>query len=431
MARSTDAAPPKRVAVIGAGMVGLATAWFLRERGVEVTVFERRRVAAGASWGNAGWLAPALTTPLPEPAVLRYGVRAVLDPASPVYLPPRADPRLWRFLVGFARHCTPARWRRAMAAYREANARALDAFDALRDDGIVAPTHPARPFLACFRTARDRRGLLDELTEMRLGGQDVEFEVLDGAQARELEPALTENVGAALRLDGQRFINPPEYVRSLAEAVRARGAVIHEHTEVRELGEAAGGVLVHAHGQRHRYDAVVVAAGAWLNQLTGRFGVRMPVQAGRGYSFSVATAHPPAGPIYLPTQRVACTPLDGRLRVAGMMEFRRPDDPLDPRRIRAVSNAARPFLRGVEPGSRRDEWVGSRPCTPDGLPLVGRTAAPGVFVAGGHGMWGIVLGPLTGQLLAEAITTGRTPPALAAFDPLRPGIGERNGDVAI
>jgi D-amino-acid dehydrogenase len=166
-------------------------------------------------------------------------------------------------------------------------------------------------------------------------------------------------------------------------------------------------------------DAVVVATGALLPRLARRFGVRRPVQAGRGYSFSVPARHVPIGPIYLPAQRVACTPLEGRLRIAGTMEFRRPDDPLDHRRIRAIVEAARPFLREVDLDDRHDEWVGSRPCTVDGLPLVGPTSSPRVFAAGGHGMWGIVLGPLTGRLLAEAIVTGRVPTALAPLDPLR------------
>ena len=168
-----------------------------------------------------------------------------------------------------------------------------------------------------------------------------------------------------------------------------------------------------------RHDAVVVATGAALGALTASFGVRQPVQAGRGYSFSVAAERMPAGPLYFPRQRVACTPLGGRLRVAGMMEFRRPGDALDPRRIAAVVDAVRPFLAGVDLDDRRDEWVGSRPCTPDGLPLVGSTAAPRVFVAGGHGMWGIALGPITGQLMAQTVIKGEAPPELAPFDPLR------------
>jgi D-amino-acid dehydrogenase len=410
---------PQRVAVVGAGMVGLSTAWFLQERGAEVTVFDRDGVAAGASWGNAGWLAPALTTPLPEPAVLRYGLRAVLSPASPVYVPVRPDPALWRFLVGFARHCTSARWRRAMTAYLALNDRALDAFDVLEAGGVPAPTRSAEPFLACFRTDTDRRALLAELTEMEALGQKVDVEVLDGAEARRREPALTAEVGAALQLHGQRFIDPPRFVGALATAVQERGTALRLGLTVRDVLDLGDAVVLHTPEGVHRFDAVVVATGADLNRLTGRFGVRRPVQAGRGYSFSVAAARLPAGPVYLPTQRVACTPLDGRLRVAGMMEFRRPEEPLDLRRIRAIVDAVAPFLRDLDLDDRRDEWVGSRPCTPDGLPLIGPTTSTRVFAAGGHGMWGMVLGPLTGQLVAQAVLTGRTPPELTAADPLR------------
>ncbi|GAB3795863.1 hypothetical protein GCM10027605_02630 [Micromonospora zhanjiangensis] len=106
-------------------MVGLSTAWFLQEAGAQVTVYERHHVGAGASWGNAGWLTPGLTAPLPEPAVLRYGLRAVLSARSPVYLPLRADRDLWRFLLSFAAHSTARRWRRGMAAYVPLNERCL------------------------------------------------------------------------------------------------------------------------------------------------------------------------------------------------------------------------------------------------------------------------------------------------------------------
>src|SRR3954453_21996565 len=111
------AGTPQHVAVIGAGMVGLSTAWFLQEAGVQVTVYDRDRVAAGASWGNAGWLTPALTAALPAAAVLRYVLRGVLHARSPFYLPPRADVTLARFLGGFVANSTARRWRRGMAAY--------------------------------------------------------------------------------------------------------------------------------------------------------------------------------------------------------------------------------------------------------------------------------------------------------------------------
>jgi D-amino-acid dehydrogenase len=123
--------------------------------------------------------------------------------------------------------------------------------------------------------------------------------------------------------------------------------------------------------------------------------------------------------VYFPAQRLACTPIGDHLRIAGMMEFRAPGAPLDPRRTRAIADAVRPLLRDADVDARTDEWVGSRPCTPDGLPLIGGTRSPRVFAAGGHGLWGITLGPITGQLLAETVTTGRRPAELAPFDPLR------------
>ncbi|TMQ90495.1 FAD-dependent oxidoreductase [Actinomadura soli] len=413
-------AGPRRVAVVGAGMVGLSTAWFLQERGADVTVFDRRDVAAGASWGNAGWLTPGLATPLPEPAVLSYGARAVLSPSSPVYVPPTASLRLLRFLTGFARNSTMARWRRSMESLVPINGRALPGFDALAEGGVKAETNEAGSFLAAYRTAEERRFLLDEVEHIRAAGQDLEFEVLGGDEARRLEPALSGEIGAAILLRGQRFIDPGRFVHALADSVIDRGGKIQTGAAVTDIRDGRGGVTVQTAGSAPEvFDTVVIASGVWLGGLARRFGVRALVQAGRGYSFSVPMDRVPDGPLYFPAQKVACTPLGDRLRVAGMMEFRDPEAPLDPRRIGAIVEAARPLLRGADLDARQDEWVGSRPCTRDGLPLIGATRSPNVFVGGGHGMWGITLGPATGSLLAEEITTGRRPAELAPFNPLR------------
>ncbi|MGY1771350.1 NAD(P)/FAD-dependent oxidoreductase [Blastococcus sp. SYSU D00813] len=420
MPATSAARPPRQVAVVGAGMVGLATAWFLQEGGAQVTVYERDHVAAGASWGNAGWLTPGLTAPLPEPAVLRYGLRAVLSPRSPVYVPLRADPALLRFLGSFVRHSTGRSWRRGLAALTPLSGRALDAFDALAAGGVATPTREAAPLLACFRHEREAGGLLAELEHVRDAGLDTAFGPVTGWRARAVERSLTAEVGAAVEVRGQRYLDPPAYLRALADAVRARGGELVEGVAVDDVVERPGSaVVVTAAGERQRHDAVVLATGAWLGALAGRFGVRQPVQAGRGYSFSVPVERMPRGPLYFPRQRVACTPLGDRLRVAGMMEFRRPDEPPDPRRVRAIADAVRPFLQGVDLDDRRDEWVGSRPCTPDGLPLLGPTSAERVVVAGGHGMWGIALGPVTGMLVAQTVLKGEAPPELAPFDPLR------------
>jgi D-amino-acid dehydrogenase len=411
---------PERVAVVGAGMVGLSTAWFLQEHGVEVVVLDRQGVAAGSSWGNAGWLTPGIATPLPEPAVLKYGLRAVLPPSSPVYVPPSADPAFLRFVAGFTRHSTMRAWKRAMGSLVPVNDLSLESFDLLRAGGVDADTREARSFLASYRTEVERATLLEEIEHIHAAGQAIEFEALTGDQARAVEPSLSDEVGAAILLKGQRFVDPGGYVHALADSVRARGGKILDAATVGDIVDTGSGVVVTtAEGSVEQFDAAVLATGAWLGRLARRFGVKRVVQAGRGYSFSVAVDHVPNGPVYFPAQRVACTPIGDRLRVAGMMEFRKPEAALDRRRIEAIAEAARPLLRGADLDHRRDEWVGSRPCTADGLPLVGATASPRVYVAGGHGMWGITLGPVTGRLLAQAMATGTQVDELTPFDPLR------------
>jgi D-amino-acid dehydrogenase len=411
---------PQRVAIVGAGMVGLSTAWFLQEQGVEVTVLDRDGVAAGSSWGNAGWLTPGIATPLPEPAVLKYGLRAVFSPSSPVYVPPSANPDFLRFVTGFTRHSTMRAWKKAMGALVPVNDLALESFDLLKAGGVQADTREANSFLAAYRTEKERTNLLEEIEHIHSAGQAIEFDVLTGDQARAAEPSLSPEIGAAIRLRGQRFIDPGAYVHALADSVRDRGGKILSGATVLDLVESGSGVdVVTAEGSRESFDSVVLATGAWLGGLARRFGVRRVVQAGRGYSFSVPVEHVPDGPVYFPAQRVACTPIGDRLRVAGMMEFRRPEAALDQRRIRAIAEAARPLLQGADLDARQDEWVGSRPCTVDGLPLIGATTSSRVFAAGGHGMWGITLGPVTGRLLADQMMSGKRVAELAPFDPLR------------
>lgn len=410
---------PRTAVVIGAGVVGLSTAWFLQERGVDVTVVDRDGVAAGASWGNAGWLSPGLAIPLNEPGVLRYGLRSLLDRDAPLHVPATPDVGLWSFLARFALHCNWKDWGRAVQANMPFNEEALEAFDVLGANGVEAPTHDA-PIMAAFATARQAVSLLHELRRINDSGLEIHYAALEGDQLREQAPQLSSGARAGIRLDGQRYVDPGAFTESLAGAVTARGATIRAGFRVSDVrAEAGGHTVVSDTGESLRADAVVLATGAWLNQLGKRWGVRTPVRAGRGYSFTVPTDEPVPGPIYLPAVRVACTPYQGKLRVAGTMEFRDADAPLHQRRVEAIIASARPLLSGVSWEERTDTWVGPRPVTPDGRPLVGATAVPGIYVAGGHGMWGFTHGPATGRMLAERITTGKSSAALREFDPTR------------
>ncbi len=411
--------------VVGAGLVGLSTALHLRHAGIDVTVVEAEHAGAGASWGNAGWLTPEIATPLPEPSILKTGVKALISPNSPLYVPIRADLNLFKFLSGFLKNSTSKKWREGMAALMPLNERTMESFEELEALGVKETTHPTE-FIAAFAEAGQEQGLLQEFEDIRAAGYQVDATLLTGDEVREYAPAVSQNVSTGIRLGGTRFIHPPNYVAALQLACE-RAGVTFRTGRVTEIDggtptEQAHVAVTDSNGkgaQTLASDVVVVATGAELPRLLRPFGVKMVVQAGRGYSFTVPVDPMPQVPLYFAHERVACTPLGDRYRVAGMMEFRRHGEPLDPRRIQAIIRATEPLLAGADFSDRVDEWVGSRPVTSDGLALIGPTLSPRVIAAGGHGMWGITQGPLTGKLITEYVTTGTLPAMLYPFNPLR------------
>jgi D-amino-acid dehydrogenase len=409
-------AEPRSAIVVGAGIVGLSTAWFLQERGVSVTVVDRKGVAAGASWGNAGWIAPALSVPLNDPRMLRYALRSLPNRAGPVRIPPSTDPTLWRFLLRFVANCRESSWTRAVQDNLTLNRECMSAYDELVAGGVDAPVNDA-PITALFHTSADAEHLLELLQRLQDAGQPSSTTELSGSELREQVALASSAVTVGVRINGQRFVDPGKFVQALGRSVVERGAELRTD-DVADVRPFAGGVAVQPRGGAvFSADAAVIATGAWLPRLVRRW-VWVPVQAGRGYSFSVPVDRPVLGPIYLPDVRVACTPLDGKLRVTSIMELRRPDAPASAPVFDAIVESAGRFFDGVRWAERDEMWVGPRPLSPDGRPLVGEVCGR-LFVAGGHGMWGMKQGPVTGRLLAEQITTGKQPPGLRGFSPLR------------
>ena len=335
---------PRSAIVVGAGIVGLSTAWFLQERGVDVTVVDRTGVAAGASWGNAGWISPALTLPLNSPGVLRYGLRALLDPAAPLHIPMAADSALGVFLMQFVANCRRSSWKRAVRANVPLNEEAIEAFDVLVANGVDAPATDA-PITALFRSTEAAEHMMRELRQLENAGQTISVTALSGEALREQVPLASPAITAALSINGQRFVDPGRFVQALGQAVVERGATMRT-LEVRSVFSSGSGITVYPRsGKPLTADAAVIATGAWLSRLAGG-RVRVPVQAGRGYSFTVPVDRPIPGPIYLPDVRVACTPYHSALRVSGTMEFRDPHEPAVPARVGAIVASASPLLDG-------------------------------------------------------------------------------------
>ncbi len=286
----------------------------------------------------------------------------------------------------------------------------------LTSNGVDVPRTQSA-ITALFETDRQADELRHELAELRAAGQHIDVTELSGTQLRERVPLAGSAATVGLAVEQQRFVDPGRFVTALGRAVTARGARMRQ-LRVTDVVPARGRVAVHAYGRAMlTADAAVIATGAWLPELIRRW--KPPrVRAGRGYSFTIPVDRPLPGPIYLPSVRVACTPYQGALRVAGTMEFRDPDHPVVPARVQAIVDSASGLLEGMRWDEMRDMWVGPRPVSADGMPYIGELGGR-VYVAGGHGMWGFAHGPVTGRLLAEQITTGKQPEALRPFAPQR------------
>ncbi|MDF2825236.1 MAG: D-amino-acid dehydrogenase, partial [Mycobacterium sp.] len=263
---------PRSVIVVGAGIVGLSTAWFLQERGVEVTVVDRTGAAAGSSWGNAGWISPALTIPLNHPSVLAYGLRSLANPAAPLHVPARIDIPLWSFLARFAAQCRRSSWERAVSANLPFNEECLEAFDVLTGNGVDVPTTDG-PITAIFADSRHAEHLVDELHGLQRAGQDILYRRLEADQLREQTPLASPAAAIGISVEHQRFLDPGRFTHALADAVVSRGGTLRiaEVAKVAEVITPGNRVRVNLVGQEPIHaDAVVLATGARLSRLTGR-----------------------------------------------------------------------------------------------------------------------------------------------------------------
>jgi D-amino-acid dehydrogenase len=406
----------RRVAIVGGGVAGLTAAYFLRRGGAEVTVLESARVGAAASCGNAGWVCPAQAGPLPEPGVVTDGIRSMLDRDSAVYFAPSHLPRMLPWLVRFAAHCNARDHRRGSHALGRLGRRTFELTEVLLADGVDFELH-RQGLLVAAESEQGARAYLRGLAPLRALGYRIPDEPLDGAAVHALEPALSERVSAGVLIEEHWHVQPSTLMRGLDRRIREMGVVVEEGSEVVALdGPNGSPVRVRTSAGSHEADAVVLAAGAWTPGVARGLGLRIPVQAGKGYSFELALEEPVRHAVLLREPHVGVSPLNGRVRLAGTMEFSGVNARLDRRRIESIVRSAARMLPGVAHGEIDNLWSGMRPIAPDGLPIVGRSPRhPNVYLATGYSMLGMTLAAPAGEALARLILTGERPAELDPF----------------
>lgn len=406
-----------RVIVVGGGAVGLCVAEALSSRGADPVVLERGRCGSGASEGNAGWITPSLSIPIPGPGVIGEALRWLIDPSGPLWIRPTLSPAMLSWVARFVASCARTPYRRGLAALQGVAPLAGPAFDRLAGRGAEFEMHEDPLLYPAFGEAElDHLG--DIFEQLRAAGGRQPLERLTAAGLRELEPALGEHVVGGYLARGERRVRPELFVSAVR---RILGGAVIEENRVNALTRERGAWVVHSDREAFRSDAVVLAAGASTVELLAALGVRLPVVEAKGYSRTFASAPAaPRLPLYLEKPKVAISVFDGSVRVSGTLELGARDLSLSRRRLTAITAAAADALPGWRMPVESHDWAGMRSLSPDGLPFIGEI--PGLerlCVATAHATLGITLAPLGAELLSDLMLERRRDPLLAAFDPAR------------
>jgi D-amino-acid dehydrogenase len=396
------------VIVVGAGVVGLSAALELARSGHGVTVLDRgSESGAGCSWGNAGMIVPSHFVPLASPGALAQSLKYAGDSEGPFAFKPRLDPQLLRWMWLFGRAATRARVERAAPLLRDLHMSSRAKYE---DWAKTFHTDIGLATRGLMMLCKTDEGLEEEARTATMAVQlGVPAQVLTRGELEELEPGIRMDVAGGVYFPKDAHLSPALLMPALAYEVRRAGATIRYGTAAE--GFCAKGRRIHAvrtGGGDVGADEFVLAAGAYSVELARSVGLSLPLQAGKGYSLTLAD--PPRRPAIcalLIEARVAMTPMGQALRFAGTFELTGLDERVDPARVKGIVKSIPRYLPDFakEDFAGRAVWCGLRPCSPDGLPYVGRFGRfDNLTAATGHAMMGVSAGPMTGQLVAEIVS---------------------------
>lgn len=414
MATKTD------VAVIGGGAVGLCTARALQNRGRQVTVIEKGDLGSGCSTGNAGLVVPSHVIPLAAPGVISQGLRWLLRRDSPFRVKPRLDLGFLDWLWRFYSACTEEHVEQSIPVLRDLSlkSRALYEEWASSDEEGEETDFGFDPsgLLMLHQTEKGRMEDFEEAERAMEAG--LEVSILDREGVEALTPHLPSSVTGGVYYHQDAFLNPGRLIDALAQELeQEKSTVLRRDVSVTGFERTNGSVdsLQTTDGTIEAKE-IVVAAGAWSASLGTELGLAVPIEPAKGYSitFQVPNGRPGV-PFILNEDKVSVTPMKTRVRFAGTLELAGFDSSVDPHRLKPILEVAAEYVPALDPTAAKtvNPWVGFRPCTPDGLPVVGRVPNyDNVVLATGHCMLGISLAPITGQLVGEIIN-GESP----ALDP--------------
>ena len=409
------------VIVVGAGIIGIASAYYLAESGHKVTVIDQGRVGSACSHGNCGYVCPSHVLPLTEPGAVATGLRSMLNPRAAFRIKPQARLSLYEWMWQFARRCNHRQMLEAghhlqsILDYSAAEYRTLFARESLdcewKDDGLMYVFETAEgmaEFSAHDRLLHDHYGL--------------DSREISGSELPEVEPALKPGLAGAFLYEDDGWLRPDKLVSAWSARTREQGVAYVEDCELQHVetaGERISG-LVTSQGLMTA-DHYVIATGAWSGKLSRMLACKLPVEPGKGYSITMTPpSNSPRYPMLLPEHRVGVTPFETGYRLGSMMEFAGYDTSIPDYRVQQLQDSARPYLHEPVGEVIEETWYGWRPMTWDSLPIIGR--APGLsnaVLATGHNMLGLSMAPGTGRLVDDIIREESPAISIAPYSPQR------------
>lgn len=408
-----------RVLIVGGGVIGLCSAYHLLRAGRPVTIIDTGNPEfTSCSYGNAGMVVPSHFIPLAAPGMVSKGLKMLANPEGPFYIRPRTSIELMRWCKLFMTHCTRQHTIASRELLRDMNLESRRLFlDMAGDTGVDIVERGLLSLCLTEKEFLHEAKVAEMSNELGMGA-----EVCDPARLAELDPDIEMSVHGGVWFKQDCHMDSAQFMEGLRKQVLAMGAEVVSETKVTGLSKGSHGTVTLEGINTPPGLQIVIACGAWSSELMQSLGLRMPMQAGKGYSLTLdQPRQQPRLCSILAEAKVAVTPMGERLRFSGTMEICGNDLNVNPRRVNGIIKSVGNYFPGYDPSAFDGvtPWAGLRPCSPDGLPYIGRVSGySNLTMASGHSMMGLSLGPVTGKLVA-AIVAGQPTPDIRKLDPLR------------
>ncbi len=411
-----------KIGIIGGGIIGLSSAYYLNKSGHKVTVIEQDDLKEGCSFGNAGMIVPSHFIPLATPGMISKGIRWMFSSTSPFYVRPRLNGDLIKWGYQFYKHSTREHVERSIPALKEISLLSKAMYQRLAKELPFDFGYHERGLMMLYQNAETER---EETETAHLANKiGIEAHVLTASEVQKLEPDVKVSVRGGVYFPGDAHLTPQLLVSQLISFLKGKGVEFKSKTVVTDfIVENSSIKLIKTDKGEETFDELILATGSWSGQTAAKLGISMPMQAGKGYSFTLQNVEKNVRiPSIFLEARVAITPMGNALRFGGTMEISGVDHTINMNRVKGIVDSIPKYYpeMKVSMPEKENVWHGLRPCSPDGLPYIGRSKQINNLVfATGHSMMGLSLGPGTGKLISEIVNQEKTSMDMTSFDPER------------